>query len=121
MTPYVIAALLFCGAFCSFVAAGKNRNRWLWFVIGFVPFVGVIAVLVVPPLRPTGGAGQTAPEGRARKRPRRCSGAFIPDCRGCPYFERPLFTGRADEGGKCYCRFFRKELAPPDTAPEKLD
>ena len=75
MTPYVIATLLFCGAFCSFVAAGKGRDRWLWFALGFIPFVGVIAVLIVPPCRPRNEVGADAAKAGGRKRPRRCTGA----------------------------------------------
>ncbi|MDF0731016.1 hypothetical protein P0Y43_09800 [Pseudomonas entomophila] len=37
-----------CGAICAYVAAGKSRSAYAWFVIGFVfPIVGIIALVLL--------------------------------------------------------------------------
>lgn len=114
---YLVAFQLLCGCFAGYVAAQKNRNWFWWFLIGtLVPVAGVIIALAVDENRP--GAGESRLSGgrhRSRenekpKRPKRCCGRYIPDCKGCPYFSRPLFDGSYRGRKKGFCNFFKKDL-----------
>lgn len=42
-----------CGAIAAYIAAGKSRNVFLWFALGFAfPILGVIVIfLMEPPMR----------------------------------------------------------------------
>lgn len=113
---YLIAFQLLCGAFGAYLARRKNRSVVLWFgIAAVVPVAGVVLALVV------GKAGRTEAKKAKRKkgehggknrprRPRRCNGSYISDCRGCPYFYRPLFDTTYDENHKGRCRFYDREL-----------
>jgi len=112
---YLVAFQLLCGCFAGYVAAQKHRNWFWWFLVGtLVPVAGVLIALAVD--RPDanrghGNRGGTRnKEGQKLQRPKRCCGDYIPDCHGCPYFSRPLFSGSDEGEKKGYCKFFKKEL-----------
>lgn len=112
---YIIAFQLLCGCFAGYVAAQKNRNWFWWFLVGLlVPVAGVIIALAVDaPRRGSGGRPRSRTRDRETdtlKRPKRCCGRYIPDCKGCPYFSRPLFDGTYRGRKKGYCNFFKKDL-----------
>jgi len=115
---YLIAAQLFCGVFAAYVAAGKCRSKLAWFFIGLIPIVGVVAAVLAPHAAPCGHFGARS-TGRtsAPERAKRCSGTFIPDCRGCAYFRKPLFDPSYAETREGYCEFFHKELRKEQQDP----
>lgn len=47
---YVVLFFWFwCGAIAAYIAAGKSRNVFLWFALGFVfPVLGVVVVFLMP-------------------------------------------------------------------------
>ncbi|MEF8788161.1 MAG: hypothetical protein V5A84_03745 [Planctomycetota bacterium] len=112
---YLVAFQLLCGCFAGYVAAQKRRNWFWWFLVGtLVPVAGVLIALMVDSAR-AGRGGRSRGRSRDRggeklKRPKRCCGEYIPDCKGCPYFSRPLFDGSYRDEKKGYCKFFKKEL-----------
>jgi len=111
---YLVAIQLLCGSFAAYVASRKNRNRFLWFLLGLaVPVGGVLMALIVGKGQRTPGKGVESPdvaEAEPRRPPKRCCGSYIPDCRGCPYFTRPLFDPSYGGRRKGYCELFEKEL-----------
>lgn len=50
------------GAISAYIAAGKSRNVYAWFLLGFIfPVLGIIAALVVgPPTRKVDEQGRAA-------------------------------------------------------------
>ena len=103
---YVVVFQVFCGFFAAFVAARKERSVLAWFAIGtLLPVVGVALALRVKRTPARGGKERTV-----RQAPRRCRGSFIPDCRGCPFFSRPLFDPSQDSSKKGYCQRFERVL-----------
>ncbi len=112
---YLFAFQILCGLFSAFVASQKGRNPALWGTIGAcLPVFGVLLAVMVgdndadaPPRfwsRPAPKKRRTPPS-----RPKRCKGTYVPDCRGCAYFRRPLFDHELPEK-KGTCAFFGKEL-----------
>lgn len=40
---------VWCGAISAYIAAGKSRNMFAWFLIGFtLPIIGIVLVCVLP-------------------------------------------------------------------------
>ena len=109
---YFLAFQILCGFFSAHVAGRKGRSRPRWWCVGaLLPVVGVALALIVD--QPRGyGPDLEAPAtgGEALHRPRRCSGEFIPDCLGCPYFRRRLFGSDGADAVRGYCEFFAREL-----------
>lgn len=107
---YLIVFQILCGAFGGYVASRKGRNVIVWlFIAGVLPLAGLALVLMV------GEVGSSAPNitgvgTQKRRRPRRCDGSFIPDCRGCPHFSRPLFDPSYGASHRGRCRYYRREL-----------
>jgi hypothetical protein len=121
---YIIVFQLLAGAFAAYVASRKGRSWFLWALFGaLVPVVGAVCALLIGPARPAGAEPTQAErrEEKLKRVPRRCCGRYIPDCRGCPFFRRPLFD-RSYEGDKRgYCERFDKELtAPKKTRDSKI-
>lgn len=112
--PYLFALQALCGGFCAYVAHRKGRNPYLWAAAGaLIPVLGVVLCLMASE---TGAPSSSESTGRSRRlpRPRRCCGRFIPDCRGCPYFRRPLFREDAPPRERGYCEFYHRELLEKD-------
>lgn len=112
---YLVAFQLLCGCFAGYVASHKKRNWFFWFLVGgAVPLLGVLAALMVEePAEEEPGVparGRNGSSGRERRPPSRCCGRYIPDCRGCPYFKRPLFDRTYSGARKGYCELFDKKL-----------
>jgi hypothetical protein len=107
---YLIAVQFFCACFCAFIAgrAGSSRLFW-WLVGGLLPVVGVALCVFETRRSATGEAPQSGRKA-PRTRPKRCCGRYIPECWGCPYFRRRLFSG-AEEAAKGHCTFFDRDLA----------
>ena len=107
---HVVVFQLLCGCFAGFVAARKGRNWLLWFAVGaLVPVVGV-ALAWGAAARPARAADAAAGRQRRRRAPKRCTGLYIADCQGCPYFRRPLFDASYSESKKGYCERFGRTL-----------
>ena len=131
MLAYFLAFQVLCGCFAAYVAAGQGRSRAVWFVVGMaLPIAGVLLALVVA-REPGARAGRVSPgfgaRGKAgpsqeRPRPKRCSGFYIADCQGCPYFRRrPLFDSSSEDAPKGHCQYFRKPLAEENgSKPERV-
>ncbi len=113
---YFIAFQILCGCFSAFVAGRKGRSRLAWWFVGaMLPLLGVVLSLIVleAPTAPSssrGVGGAVSAQSRARRRPKRCSKSYTPDCSGCPFFRRRLFDADRSEDKKGYCEFFNKEL-----------
>ncbi len=109
---YLIVFQILCGFFAAYVASRKARSPVLWWFAGsFLPVVGVVWVLLVSQAVPGGAprtGGCSGPD--RQKRPKRCCGEFLPDCRGCAYFRRRLFRSE-QEGDRGYCEFYQKTLS----------
>jgi len=69
-----------------------------------------IALLPAAPPREGEAEGRRGKPARPPRRPRRCRGRYIPDCQGCPYFRRPLFTDHPPENLKGQCTYFGEDL-----------
>lgn len=117
---YLIAFQVLCGCFSAFAAGRKGRRPAIWWFIGaLIPVFGVVLSLAVPdspasrPATATGAGGKTVRARRARAKPKRCCGSYIPDCFGCPHFRRKLFDPSRSKGKKGYCEFFLKDLMDP--------
>ncbi|MDP6107080.1 MAG: hypothetical protein QGI33_01420 [Candidatus Brocadiia bacterium] len=118
---YLLAFQVFCGGFAAHLAAKQGSSRAVWFVVGMaLPIAGVLLALVVArgPGASTGrvspglGARGKAGPSQGRRRPKRCSGSYIADCQGCPYFRsRPLFDSSPEDAPKGHCHYFRKALS----------
>jgi hypothetical protein len=120
---YVIIALALCGFFSAYVAVRKGRNPVAWWLVGaFLPVVGPVLSLTVPPKLPADEEEEWAPGApvphRPVRRPKRCCGFYIPDCCGCPHFRRQLFDSTRTEHAKGRCDFYGKDL---ETSPENAD
>ncbi len=113
MAAYLVAFQLLCGAFGAFLASRKRRSPAAWFAIAFaVPVVGVILAFTVREYRRAkpGVSKCRQEQRRTLQPPKRCCRSYIPDCLGCPYFNRPLFDDSYTGERKGYCRLFGKEL-----------
>lgn len=112
---YLIAGQVLVGFFAAYVAGRKGRNRVFWWFFGtFVPGLGILLALAAPE-KPAAVLSESAPwerpsAGRARSRPKRCCGSYMPDCFGCAHFRRHLFDPDPAEDKKGYCTFFGKHL-----------
>jgi hypothetical protein len=117
---YLIVFQILCGFFAAYVASRKARSPVLWWFAGtFLPVVGVVWALLVSDAVPGGAprtGGRSGP-GRS-KRPKRCCGEFLPDCRGCPHFRRRLFRSEQD-GDPGYCEFYEKTLSEGGSGRKK--
>jgi hypothetical protein len=117
---YLLIVQVLCGFFSAFVAGRKGRNRLLWWFIGaLLPLLGVVLCLKVGeaadkgepvPLGAPASADAAAKAADRRRRPSRCCGSYIPDCLGCSYFRRQLFSGEQKDGLKGRCEHFDREL-----------
>ncbi|MFO8006485.1 MAG: hypothetical protein R6V05_01985 [Candidatus Brocadiia bacterium] len=109
---YLVAFQILCGFFAAYVAVRKERSGLRWWCVGaLLPAVGVALALMVDSASGSGPGDDTSggPQEPLR-RPRRCSGQFIPDCLGCAHFRRRLFGSEADEMVRGYCEFYAREL-----------
>ncbi len=52
---------------------------------------------------------------KVKRRPKRCCGSYIPDCEGCPFFQRPLFGEPQAKGRKGRCLFYKRDLKVEST------
>ncbi len=119
---YVFAFLAFCGFFCAHVAHRKGRNPWLWGAAGaLLPVLGVALCLMASAAPTPAATGREQVEARPRQRPRRCCGEFIPDCRGCPYFRRPLFRHDASPDERGYCEFYDRNLVDRERSGQPVE
>ncbi|MFP4027987.1 MAG: hypothetical protein ACLFWL_09365 [Candidatus Brocadiia bacterium] len=110
---YILAFQLLCGFFSAFLAVRKHRSLTGWFAIGLlVPVAGVIFAWVIGPysLKDSQKQSDMPTEKPAGKRPKRCCGYYVPDCQGCPYFEKPLFDKSFEGDRKGRCRFYGRVL-----------
>jgi len=112
---YFLIVQVLCGFFSAFVAARKGREpvRW-WFVGALLPVVGVVLSLKAEEANAdepvTLGAPASPAKSKGRVRPSRCCRSYIPDCLGCPYFRRRLFSGEQRDGLKGRCQYFDIDL-----------
>jgi len=110
MMEYLIAFQALCGCFSAYVAGRRGRSRLVWWFIGaLLPVAGVLLSLTIRAARGA-GAQQRPTGGERRKRPRRCTGSFSPDCFGCAYFRRALFEADRPENKRGYCELFKRDL-----------
>ncbi len=112
---YLVIIQVLCGSFSAFVAGRKGRDRVRWWFIGaLLPVVGVALSLLAREVRDDVPATLGAPAGgrqlEPRHRPSRCCGSYIPDCLGCTYFRRQLFSAEHREGLKGRCDYFDRQL-----------
>ncbi len=112
---YFVIIQVLCGFFSAFVAGRKGRDRVRWWFIGaLLPVVGVVLAVTAREVHDDVPATLGAPaSGRAlpkRHRPSRCCGSYIPDCLGCSYFRRQLFSAEHREGLKGRCDYFDRDL-----------
>jgi len=109
---YFVAFQILCGFFAAYVAVRKGRSGLRWWCAGaFLPVVGVALALTVDRRRGSDTGEETSEDPQEPlRRPRRCSGQFIPDCLGCAHFRRRLFGSEAGETVRGYCEFYAREL-----------
>jgi hypothetical protein len=112
---YLVIIQVLCGCFSAFVAGRKGRDRVRWWFIGaLVPVVGVALSLLARDAAQGEPAALGAPAGGRKveknHRPSRCCGSYIPDCLGCSYFRRQLFSAEHREGLKGRCDYFDRQL-----------
>jgi hypothetical protein len=112
---YLIIVQIVCGFFSAFVAGRKGRNQVAWWFIGaLVPVAGVVLSYLVSDIdaaEPLPQAGFPSKQASRRpERPKRCCGSYIPDCLGCPYFRRQLFSSERADGLRGHCEYFDKDL-----------
>jgi len=110
---YFVGFQILCGFFSAFVAARKGRSAGVWWFIGaLLPVVGVVLSLTTTPVDVRPVAQEEKPSARRSplRRASRCCGAYIADCRGCPYFRRRLFGAEEDDGTVGYCEFYGRDL-----------
>jgi len=84
---YFLIVQVLCGFFSAFVAARKGPDEPV-----------------------TLGAPASPAKSKGRVRPSRCCRSYIPDCLGCPYFRRRLFSGEQRDGLKGRCQYFDIDL-----------
>jgi hypothetical protein len=112
---YLIVLQVLCGCFSAFVAGRKGRDRRRWWLIGaLLPVAGVVLSLRAGQAGPqepaTLGAPASGRKLQRHHRPSRCCGSYIPDCLGCCYFRRQLFSAEHREGLKGRCDYFDRQL-----------
>jgi hypothetical protein len=113
---YVVAFQVLCGFFSAFVAGRKGRSRIVWWLIGaLLPVLGVVLSLTAADRGASSAGGPGAGGRRKGRKPKRCCGAYIADCLGCPNFRRQLFEDSPPAARKGYCDFLQKDLF--DAAP----
>lgn len=114
VVAYAVAFQLLCGSFAAFLAGRKGRSRIAWFAVGLlVPIIGVALAWSAAPRAagPKAKRRDRAPGAqRQRRRPRRCTGSYIPDCLGCRYFIRPLFDPSYSGFRKGRCELLGRDL-----------
>ncbi len=96
---YVVLFFWFwCGAIAAYIAAGKSRNVFLWFALGFAfPVLGVIViVLMEPPLKAVEESGKRTAVSLGESA----------DFRKCPY------CAEAIRKEAIKCRHCQSEVAP---------
>jgi len=120
--PYLIAALILSGVAAGYVAGRKGRSRIAWGVVGvLLPVLGVLLCVAMPARGDGEGSRQAgaARKPRPRRRPRRCCGAWIPDCHGCDWFHRELFRSSETSDSAGYCEYYDRQLTKATPAPDE--
>ncbi len=111
---YVLVFQLLCGALAAFVARRKGRSGLFWLLAGTcLPVIGVVLALASKAGGKRGRAKRPVGESRPQKKkrpPKRCCGRYIPDCEGCPFFQRLLFDEQPVDGRKGKCRRYNRDL-----------
>ncbi len=111
---YVIVFLLACGLITGLTAHFKGENIFEWGLTGiFLPIIGILLLITghKPPHKRKKGTDGRHAKKKVRKRPKRCCGSYIPDCEGCPFFQKSLFADNTVQTGKKGdCLFYHREL-----------
>lgn len=115
--PYLVVVQILCGFFSAYVAGRKGRSRVAWWFIGaLLPVAGVVLALLAGDKERSEGSAAAVTHApseaalRRRRRPKRCCGSYIPDCLGCPYFRRPLFSQNPRPNLRGTCQYFGIDL-----------
>jgi hypothetical protein len=122
MPNLLVALMLISGVAAGYVAGRKGRSRIAWAAIGTaLPLLGVLLCIAVPERGAGDDSRQTgaARKPRPRRRPRRCCGSWIPDCQGCDWYHRELFTSSETSDSAGYCEYYGRKLSKTEPSPDE--